>query len=132
MKGVAGRQFRGLPTGARLHVADNTGAKVVQIIAVPGYKGVHRRYPAAGLGDLISATVKKGSPELRRQVVNAVIIRCRRPQRRADGTMVMFEDNAAVLTNEKGETRGSDIKGPVSREAAERWPRIAANASTIL
>ncbi len=132
MKGIAGRQFRGLPSGARLPVADNSGAKVVQLIAVPRYKGVHRRYPAAGLGDLITATVKKGTPEMRRQVVNAVIIRCRRPQRRADGTMIMFEDNAVVLTNEKGETRGSDIKGPVSREAAERWPRIAANASIII
>ncbi len=132
MKGIAGRQFRGLPHGAHINVADNSGAKVVELIAVPGYKGVHRRYPAAGLGDLITASVKKGTPELRRQVVNAVVIRCRRPQRRADGTMIMFEDNAVVLTNEKGETRGSDIKGPVSREAAERWPRIAANSSSIV
>lgn len=132
MKGIGGRQFRGLPTGARILVADNSGAKMVMLIAVPGYKGVHRRLPAAGLGDLITATVKKGTPEMRRQVVNAVVIRCRRAQRRADGTMIMFEDNAVVLTNEKGETRGSDIKGPVSREAAERWPRIAANASAII
>ena len=81
---------------------------------------------------MVVASVKKGSPEMRRQFVRAVIVRCRRPYRRADGTMVQFEDNAAVLTNEQGETKGSGIKGPVSREAAERWPRIAAAATNIV
>ena len=52
--------------------------------------------------------------------------------RRVDGTWVQFEDNACVITNEKGDVQGSDIKGPVSREAAERWPRIAANAKQIV
>ncbi|UCH88985.1 MAG: 50S ribosomal protein L14 [Thermoplasmata archaeon] len=132
MKGLAGRQTRGLPIGARLTCADNTGAKIVQIVAVPKYHGVHRRYPSAGIGDLLVVSVKKGTPEMRRQLVNAVIIRQRRPFRRADGTMVAFEDNAVVLTTPTGETKGSDIKGPVAREAAERWARIAATASTIV
>ena len=112
--------------------ADNTGAKIVQIVAVPKYHGVHRRYPSAGVGDLLVVSVKKGTPEMRRQLVNAVIIRQRRPFRRSDGTMVAFEDNAVVLTTPTGETKGSDIKGPVAREAAERWARIAATASTIV
>ena len=56
----------------------------------------------------------------------------RAPFRRVDGTWVQFEDNACVITNEKGDVQGSDIKGPVSREAAERWPRIAANAKQII
>lgn len=132
MKGIPGKMTRGLPTGAYLDCVDNTGAKVVQIIAVPKYKGVHRRYPSAGIGDLLVVSVKKGTPEMRREVLNAVIIRQRRPFRRADGTIVSFEDNAAVITNEKGEVKGSDIKGPVAREAAERWPRIAATASIIV
>ena len=101
-------------------------------MTVLNYKGVHRRSPAAGVGDMVIASVKKGTPEMRRQLVRAVIVRSRRPHRRADGTMVKFEDNAVVLTNELGETRGSGIKGPVAREAAERWPRIAATASTIV
>jgi len=84
------------------------------------------------VGDIVIASVKKGSPEMRRQVVHAVIVRQRRPFRRADGIMVQFEDNAAVITTEEGETKGTDIKGPVAREAAERWPRIAATASTII
>ena len=132
MKGIPGRQTRGLPVGAKLTCADNTGAKIVQIVTVPKYHGKHRRYPSAGIGDLLIVTVTKGTPEMRRQVLYAVVIRQRRPFRRADGTMVAFEDNAAVITTPTGETKGSDIKGPVAREAAERWSRIAALASTIV
>ena len=132
MKGIAGRQMRGLPQGARINCVDNSGAKIVEIVTVLNYKGVHRRSPAAGVGDMVVASVKKGTPEMRRQLVRAVIVRCRRPYRRADGMMVQFEDTAAVLTNELGETKGTGIKVPVSREAAERWPRIAAAATTIV
>ena len=132
MKGLPGKQMRGLPTGARLNCVDNTGAKIVEIIAVPKYHGTHRRYPHAGIGDILVVSVKKGTPEMRRQLLRAVIIRQRRPFRRADGTMVQFEDNACVIMTDTGETKGSDIKGPVAREAAERWPRIAATASTIV
>ena len=91
-----------------------------------------RRYPAGGVGDLIRVSVKKGTPETRRQIYTAVIIRQKRPFLRTDGTWVQFSDNAAVLTNERGEVQGSDIKGPVSREAAERWPRIAATGKQIV
>ena len=132
MKAIAGRQMRGLPQGARLNCVDNSGAKLIEIVTVLNYKGVHRRSPSAGVGDMIVASVKKCNPEMRRQLVRAVVVRCRRAFRRSDGTMVQFEDNAAVLTNELGETKGSAIKGPVSREAAERWPRIAAAATTIV
>jgi large subunit ribosomal protein L14 len=132
MKGIAGNQTNGVQTGSVLNVIDNTGAKTISIIAVPGYHGVNHRQPRAAVGDIVVASVKKGTPEMRRQVVYAVIVRQRRPFRRADGTMVAFEDNAAVITTEEGETKGSDIKGPVAREAAERWPRIAATASTII
>jgi large subunit ribosomal protein L14 len=132
MKGVAARVTRGLPKGARLDCADNSGAKIVEIVAVPKYHGVHRRYPSAGVGDLLVVSVKKGTPEMRKQVVYAVIIRQKRPYRRGDGTMVSFEDNAVVITNEEGVAKGTDIKGPVAREAAERWAQIAAKASIIL
>ncbi len=132
MKGIAGRQTRGLQNGSRLDVIDNSGAKQIEIITVPGYHGVARRVPSAGLGDMVIASVKKGTPSMRRQIVFAVIVRQRRPARRADGTMVYFEDNAAVIVTETGETKGTDIKGPVAREAADRWPRIAATANTIV
>ncbi len=132
MKGIAGRMMRGLPVGARLTCIDNTGAKIVQIIMTPKLKGVHRRYPKAGVGDMICVSVKKGSADMKRQILKAVIVRQRRPFRRPDGIMVQFEDNAAVIVTETGETKGTMIKGPVAVEAAERWPKIAALASTIV
>ncbi|MDD3398080.1 MAG: 50S ribosomal protein L14 [Candidatus Methanomethylophilaceae archaeon] len=132
MKGISGNQTKGIQTGTNLDVVDNTGAKVIQVIAVPGYKGVSRRQPNAGVGDIIIGSVKKGTPQMRRQIVHAVVVRQKRPMRRPDGTMVSFEDNAAVITTETGETKGTDIKGPVAKEAAERWPRVSATANTIL
>ena len=78
MRGIAGKQTRGLPTAARLHVADNTGAKVVQILNVLKLGGTMRRYPAAGVGDMAKVSVKKGTPDTRRQMFNAIIIRQRR------------------------------------------------------
>jgi len=132
MKGLAGRQTRGLVVGAKINCVDNTGAKIVQIVQVYNYHGRRKRVPSAGIGDMILVTVKKGTPELRKQLFQAVIVRQRRPFRRSDGTMVSFEDNAVVLTTKTGETKGSDIKGPVAREAAERFARIAATASTIV
>lgn len=132
MKGIAGRQQRGLPLGAMIPCADNSGAKMISLIGVKAYHGVARRIPAAGVGDMFIASVKKGTPEMRSKVVYAVVVRQRRPYRRSDGTMVEFDDNAAVLVTPEGEVRGSEIKGPVAREAAERWPRIASVASTIV
>ena len=132
MKGLAGRQTRGLPKGARLECIDNTGAKIVEIVDVPKYHGVRNRIASAGIADFLVVTVKKGTPATRKQLMNAVIVRQRRPFRRPEGTMVQFEDNACVIVTPEGETKGSDIKGPVAREAAERWPRIAATASMIV
>ena len=132
MRGIPGSVTRGLPTGARLECIDNTGAKLVEIIMVPKIGGTHRRYPAAGVGDIVTISVKKGTPEMRRQILQAVIVRQRRPFRRPDGTMVQFEDNACVIITPDGEVKGSQIKGPVAREAALRWPRISATASTIV
>ena len=78
MKGLRrARRGRGLPKGARLDCVDNTGAKIVEIIAVRNWHGTHRRYPRAGIADLIIVSVKKGTPEMRRQVLHAVIVRSR-------------------------------------------------------
>lgn len=132
MKGLPGRRMRGLPVGARLECVDNTGAKVLQIISVLKTHTTLNRLQAAGIADMLVVSVKKGTPEMKRQVLNAVVVRQRRPFRRPDGTMVQFEDNAAVIVLPTGETKGSEIKGAVAREAADRWPRIAATASTIV
>ncbi len=122
----------GLQVGSWVKVADNSGAKEVLIIGVPGYKGRLRRIPPAGVGDLVIVSVKKGTPEMRRQIVPAVIVRQRRPFRRPDGTWVAFEDNAVVIITQDGSPKGSEIRGPIAKEAAERWPRIANIASTVV
>ncbi len=132
MRGIAGSMTRGLPSGARLDCIDNTGAKIVEIVTVPKIGGTHRRYPSAGVGDWIKVSVKKGTPEMRRQIVDAVIVRQKRPFKRPDGVTVQFEDNACVIITPEGEVKGSQIKGPVAREAAQRWPRISATANTIV
>ena len=80
---------------------------------------------------MIVATVKKGKPELRKKVMPAVVIRQRKAFRRKDGTFLYFEDNAGVIVNAKGEMKGSAITGPVAKECADLWPRIASNASAI-
>ncbi|HDN17515.1 50S ribosomal protein L14 [Candidatus Bathyarchaeota archaeon ex4484_205] len=126
------RHARGLPVGSTLVCTDNSGAKELEIIQVHGYKGRLRRLPSANVGDLVSVTVKKGIPELRRQVFKAIIVRQRFPIRRPEGWRVVFEDNAAVLVLPTGDLKGTEIRGPVAREAADRWPRVAALASIII
>jgi large subunit ribosomal protein L14 len=122
----------GLQVGSYVGVADNSGAKEVMIINVPYIKTRLRRLPRAAVGDLVVVTVKKGTPSMRRQVVYAVVVRQRRPFRRPDGTWVSFEDNAVVIVNADGTPRGSEIRGPIAKEAAERWPRVAKLATIII
>jgi large subunit ribosomal protein L14 len=117
---------------SRAVCADNTGAKIVQVIQVNKYKGRLSRYPAASVGDLVTVVVKKGPPELRKQIFSAVIIRQKYPIRRPNGLRIAFEDNAAILITPEGDVKGTDIKGPVAAEAAERWPRIANLAPMII
>ena len=132
--GASGGKFRitlALPVGAVMNCADNTGAKNLYIIAVHGIKGRLNRLPSAGSGDMVMATVKKGKPELRKKVMPAVVIRQRKSIRRQNGVFIFFEDNAGVIVNNKGEMKGSAITGPVAKECADLWPRIASNASSI-
>ncbi|HHN81057.1 MAG TPA: 50S ribosomal protein L14 [Methanomicrobia archaeon] len=126
------RPGRALTTGSRLICADNTGAKELEIIAVLGYKGKKRRYPKAGIGDMVFASVKKGRPNIRKTVVNAVIVRQKKEYMRLDGTRVKFEDNAAVITGLDGVPKGSEARGPVAKESVERWLKISGISSIIV
>lgn len=132
MKGHKAKIPRSVQTGTLLECADNTGARILQIMAVKGYRGVKRRYPKAGIGDLVIVSVKKGSPEVRKQIFHAVVIRQKKEFRRPSGIRVKFDNNAAVLTDENGEIKGTEIKGPVAREAAERFSKIASAATMIV
>ncbi|BDA40766.1 60S ribosomal protein L23 [Coccomyxa sp. Obi] len=133
--GAAGNKFRmslGLPVGAILNCADNTGAKNLYIISVVGWGARLNRLPSAACGDMVMATVKKGKPDLRKKVMPAVVVRQRKPWRRKDGVFIYFEDNAGVIVNPKGEMKGSAITGPVAKECADLWPRIASAANSIV
>ena len=121
----------GLQVGSIVNVADNSGAKEVMIIGVPGIKTRLRRIPFATVGDMVVVSVKKGKAELKGQIFRAIIIRQKKPYRRPDGTWVSFEDNAVVIVTPEGTPKGSEIRGPVAKEAAERWPQIA-NLATII
>ncbi len=123
---------RMLPKGARMICADNSGARIIEIISVSQYKSSKNRYPKAGVGDLISCSVKKGKPELKKQILNAVIVRQKKEYTRFDGSRIKFEDNAAVIISKEGVMKGSEVRGPVAKEVAERWPRVAAAASIVV
>ena len=122
----------GVQVGSYVDVADNSGAKEAMIVDVPGVKTRVRRLAAAGPGDLVIVTVKKGTPQIRKQISYAVVIRQKRPYRRPDGSWVSFDDNAVVLINQDGTPKGTEVRGPVAREAAERWPSIAKLATIII
>lgn len=132
MKPIRANITKSLNAGSRLICADNTGAKIIEIISVFGYKGRRRRAPKAGVGDMIKITVKKGDVKIRKQMSNAVIIRQRAEYRRPDGMRISFEDNAAVLVDDRGEPKGTELKGPVAKEAVERFSSIGKIASMVI
>jgi large subunit ribosomal protein L14 len=115
-----------------LEIADNSGARKVQCIKVLG--GSHRRY--AGIGDIIKVTVKEAIPRGRvrkGQVMDAVVVRTRKGVRRQDGSLIKFDQNAAVLLNANKQPIGTRIFGPVTRELrSERFMRIVSLAPEVL
>jgi large subunit ribosomal protein L14 len=116
----------------RLRVADNTGAREILCIRVAG--GSHRRY--AGVGDIIVGTVKQAIPNAsvkKGEVVRAVIVRTKKPFGRDDGTLIAFDENAAVLIDVGKNPRGTRIFGPVARELRERnFMKIVSLAPEVL
>ncbi len=134
MKAVRANVVRALPVGARLKVVDNSGARIIEIISVKGYKGVKGRLAKAGVGDVISGAVKAGNPDVKHKVLQAVIVRQKKEYRRADGTRVRFEDNAAIILKDVkgGEPKGTVVKGPVAREVIDRFPTISRIAKVIV
>ncbi|HJJ56157.1 MAG TPA: 50S ribosomal protein L14 [Methanocorpusculum sp.] len=132
MRGLTSKIPRALQTGSKLVCADNTGARIVQIVSVFGYHGVKNRQPKLGIGDLATVSVKKGTPDMRRKLARAVVVRQKKEFRRPNGLRVSFEENAMILLNDNGDPRGTDIKGPVAREVAERYPKVGSMATIII
>jgi len=117
---------------SRLAIADNSGAKEVLVIKVLG--GTRRRY--ANIGDIVVITVKKSTPAgmvKKGEVLRAVIVRTKTGLRRADGSYIKFDENAAVILKEDGTPRGTRIFGPVARELREKnFMQIVSLAPEVL
>jgi large subunit ribosomal protein L14 len=116
----------------RLRVADNTGAREILVIRVVG--GHKRRY--AGVGDVITATVKQATPQgaiKKGEVVRAVVVRTKKQFGRNDGTYIGFDENAAVIIDDANNPRGTRIFGPVARELRDRnFMKIVSLAPEVL
>jgi large subunit ribosomal protein L14 len=121
-----------IQTYSRLRIADNSGAKEIMCINVPG--GTRRRY--ASVGDVIVASVKDANPggSVRKgEVVRAVVVRISQPYRRPDGSYIRFDENAAVILNDRGLPVGTRIFGPVARELRDKdFMRIISLAPEVL
>ena len=132
MKPVSAKTTAGINLGAKMISTDNSGAKVVRIVSVKRGKGRKGRQGRAKIGDWVKVSVKKGVPDMKGKVFDAVLVRQKKAYRRKTGERIAFEDNAvAILKDEKGNPKGTQIKGPIAKEILERWPQVAKIASLV-
>ena len=132
MKAIGAKITPGLNLGARVIAADNSGAKIVRIIAVKRAKARKGRQISAKIADWVKVSIKKGIPDMKGKVFDAVVIRQKKTYRRKNGERIAFEDNAvAILKDEKGNPKGTQIKGAIAREVQERWQSVAKIASIV-
>jgi large subunit ribosomal protein L14 len=134
MKAISARRTRPLNLGAYLEVADNSGAKIAKLVGVKHGKGTKGRQMCAGISDHVKVSIRKGIPEMRKQVFDAVIVRQKKEWRRLTGERISFADNAVVILKDdkSGDPKGTQIKGPIAREVTERWPGIAKIAGVVV
>lgn len=134
VSGVSYRFHRtpGIFVESLVKVTDNSGARLARVIGVRGVKTVWRRIPGAAVGDVVVVSIREGKPELRKQIMHGIVVRQRRPYRRPDGTWITFEDNAIVLITPEGDPKGSEVHGPVAKEAVERHPRLATMVTMVV
>jgi large subunit ribosomal protein L14 len=133
MKGISTSISKTLIPGTILVCADNSGAKTLGIInKLGGASGRKGRYPTAGIGDIVIASVKSGTPAYRKKKVRVVIIRQRTPIRRANGMRIRFEDNAGILVTDTNLAVGTEVKGAMAREVIERYIKLAGIAERVV
>jgi len=132
MKAISARATAGLNLGAKMISSDNSGAKIIRLVSVKKAKGKKGKQVCAKIADWVKVSVRKGVPDMKGKVFDAVVIRQKKSYRRLNGERIAFEDNAvAILKDEKGNPKGTQIKGPIAREVMERWPQVAKIASII-
>ena len=133
MKAINARVTRALNIGSYVIAADNSGARIVKITSVVHGKSKKGRQQYAKVADWVKVSVRAGKPDMKGVVFDAVIIRQKKPYRRKTGERVAFEDNAvALLKDDKGNPKGTQVKGPVAREVQERWGSVAKIAQFVL
>jgi len=133
MRAISAKATRGLNLGAKMIAADNSGAKIVRLVGVKKGKSKKGRQGYAKIADWVKVSIRKGVPDMKGEVFDAVLIRQKKPYRRRNGERIMFEDNAvAILKDDKGNPKGTQIKGAVAREVQERWPQVAKIASIVV
>ena len=134
MKGLKARVTKSLQTGSLVKIADNSGGKLIQILSVKGYRGSRKRLSKCGVGNVVTGVVKVGPPDVKHTLVPCVIIRQRKEYRRKNGIRIKFEDNAAIVMKdmEKGEPKGTSIKGPIAREVIERFPLVTRISTMVV
>ena len=133
MKAISARTTQGLNLGANMIAADNSGAKICRLVSVKKAKAKKGKQVAAKLADWVKVSVRKGVPDMKGKVFDAVVIRQKQPYRRLNGERIAFEDNAvAILKDDKGNPKGTQIKGAIAREVLERWPAVAKIGSIVV
>ena len=133
MKAINAKVTRGLNVGSKVLAADNSGARIVRITSVVHGKSKKGRQQYAKVSDWVKVSVRAGKPDMKGQVFDAVVIRQKKAYRRKTGERIAFEDNAvALLKDDKGNPKGTQIKGPVAREVQERWSSVSKIAQFVL
>jgi len=133
MKAIPARVTRGLNIGSVCVASDNSGARLVRIVGVKKGKAAKGTQQYIKMADMVKVSVRAGKPDMKGLVFDAVVIRQRKPYKRNTGERVMFEDNAvALLKDEKGNPKGTQVKGPISKEVFERWKAVAKIAQFVL
>jgi large subunit ribosomal protein L14 len=132
MKGLSSNISKTLVPSSLLTCADNSGALMFKMINKIGKGGRKGRLSAAGVGDIIRASVIKGSPTYIKKPVRVVIIRQKDEIRRSNGMRVMFEDNAGIMIGDDNLPIGTEVKGAMAREVVERFMKIAGIASKVV
>lgn len=132
MRAVSARTTRGMNIGGKIIACDNSGARICKIVSVKKAGSKKGRMVPARIADWIKVSVRKGDPKMKGEVFDAVIVRQKKSWRRKSGERVCFQDNAvALLKDEKGNPKGTQIKGPIAREVQERWKEVAKLASVV-
>ena len=132
MKAVSARTTKSLNIGSLLEASDNSGARICKIVSVKHGKTTKGRQGYAKIADWVKVSVRKGDPKMKGEVFDAIVIRQKKPWRRKTGERVCFSDNAvALLKDEKGNPKGTQVKGAVAREVQERWKEVAKIAGSV-